>query len=171
MLSSADLHVGDFDFGKVLPVTGVTAIPGAACKPENPNLLVLAVPHDLGRDLGTLDVWLAALHFLAVARDEHVIERHLVSRLRIEQRDLDRDARLGAELTSAGSENRVAHRARNLNGDLGLVKRRRTARSRRGPPAEPSSEIRRAASSGHPGPRARGRFASPTDAGSKAPAR
>src|SRR5258707_5515419 len=112
MLSSPDLHVGDFDFGKVLPVNGLTAIPGAARKPENPNLLVLAVPHDLGGDLGTLDVWLAALHFLAVARDQHVIERHLVPRLRIEQRDLDGDARLGAELTAAGSQNCAAHKSR-----------------------------------------------------------
>src|SRR6267142_7166456 len=116
MLSSADLHVGDFDFGKVLPVTGVTAIPGAARKPENPDLLVLAVPHDLGRDLGTLDVWLAALHFLAVARDQHVVERDLVSRLRVEQRDLDRNTRLGAELPATGRENRVAHRRGTLIG-------------------------------------------------------
>src|SRR5882762_4218657 len=107
MRSSADLHVGDFDFGKVLPVPGVTAIPGAARKPKNPNLLVLAVPHDLGRDLRTLDVWLAALHFLAVARDQHLLERDFVPRLGVEQRDLDGDARLGAELTSAGRENRV----------------------------------------------------------------
>src|SRR6266508_5352810 len=107
MLSSADLHVGDFDFGKVLPMTGVTAIPGAARNPEDANLLVLTVPHDFGGDLGALDVWLTALHFLAVARDQHVVERDLVPRLRIEQRDLDGDARLGAELTSAGRKNRV----------------------------------------------------------------
>src|SRR5437870_12940119 len=122
MRSSADLHVGDLDFGEVLPVSTVTAIAGAARKPENPDLLVLAVPHDLGGDLGTLDVGLAALHFLAVAGNQHVIERHLVPRLRVEQRDLDRDARLGAELTATGGENRVTHRARNLNRGWGLVK-------------------------------------------------
>src|SRR6266849_8058908 len=124
MLSSADLHVGDLDFGEVLPVSGVAAIAGAARKPENPDLLVLTVPHDLGGDLGTLDVWLAALHFLAVARDQHVIERHLVPRLRVEERDLDRDSRLGAELTATGRENRVTHRARNLNAGNRLVKPR-----------------------------------------------
>src|SRR6266511_2769037 len=122
MLSSADLHVGDCDFGKGLPMTGVTAIPGAARKPEDANLLVLTVPHDFGGDLGPLNVWLAALHFFAVARDQHVVERDLVPRLCVEQRDLDGDARLGAELTSAGSENRVTHRARNLNNDNRLVK-------------------------------------------------
>src|SRR6267378_5808814 len=121
MLSSADLHVGDLDFGEVLPVPSVAAIAGAARKAENPDLLVLAVPHDLGRDLGTFDVWLAALHFLAVARDQHVIERHLVPRLGIEQRDLDRDSRLGPELTATGRENRVTHRARNLNAGNWLV--------------------------------------------------
>src|SRR6266849_755308 len=116
MRSSADLHVGDLDFGEVLPVSTVTAIAGATRKPENPDLLVLTVPHDLGGDLGTLDVWLAALHFLAVARDQHVIERHLVPRLRVEQRDLDRDARLGAELTATGRKYRVAHRRGTLIG-------------------------------------------------------
>src|SRR6266566_6346398 len=116
MRSSADLHVGDLDFGEILPVSTVTAITGAARKPENPDLLVLAVPHDLGGDLGTLDVWLAALHFLAVARDQHVIERHLVPRLRIEQRDLDGDARLGAELTATGGKDCVAHGPRTLIG-------------------------------------------------------
>src|SRR5882762_8959484 len=135
----ADLHVGDFDFGEVLPVPSVAAIAGAAREPEDPDLLVLAVPHDLGSDLGTLDVWLAALHFLPVARDQHVVERHLVARLRIEQRDLDRDSRLGPKLTAAGRENRVTHRARNLNRHLGLVKRPRTARSRPGQRAAPSS--------------------------------
>src|SRR6266498_2075380 len=122
MLSSADLHVGDLDFSEVLPMPGVAAIAGAARKPKDSNLLVLAVPHDLGRDLGTLDVWLAALDFLPVARDQHVVERDFVPRLRIEQRDLDRDSRLGAELAATGRENRVTHRARNLNADNWLVK-------------------------------------------------
>src|SRR6267378_8049125 len=139
MLPSADLHVGDLDFSEVLPVPSVAAIAGAAREPENPDLLVLAVPHDLGGDLGTLDVWLAALHFLPVARDQHVVERHFIARLRIEQRDLDRDSRFGAELPATGGENRVTHRARNLSRDLGLVKRRRIAPSRRDPRAEPSS--------------------------------
>src|SRR2546428_13976136 len=105
MRSSADLHVGDLDFGEVLPVSTVTAIAGAARKPENPDLLVLAVPHDLGGDPGTLDVGLAALHFLAVAGNQDVIERHLVPPLRVGQRGLDRDGRLGAELTATGGVN------------------------------------------------------------------
>src|SRR3989442_7796779 len=70
MLSSADLHVGDLDLGEVLPVPTVAAIPGAARKPENPDLLVLAVPHDLGGDPGALHVRRPALDLLAVARDE-----------------------------------------------------------------------------------------------------
>src|SRR5712671_5886016 len=123
MLPSADLHVGDLDFGEILPVPSVPAIAGAAREPENPDLLILAVPHDLGGDLGALDVWLAALHVLPVARDQHVVERDFVPRLRIEQRDPDRDARLGAELATTGGENRVTHRARNLSRGLGLVKR------------------------------------------------
>src|SRR5213594_1351345 len=113
MRSSADLHVGDLDFGEVLPVSTMAAIPGAARKPENPDLLVLAVPHDFGGDLGALDVWLAALHVLPVARDEHVVERDFVPRLGVEERDLDRDARLGAELTATGGENGIGHRGRN----------------------------------------------------------
>src|SRR5439155_5593076 len=154
MRSSADLHVGDLDFGEILPLPSVAPIPGPAREPENADLLFLAVPHDLGGDLGTLDVRLAALHFLPVARDQDVVERDCVPRLRIEQRDLDRDSRLGAELTATGGENRVTHRARNLNNDNRLVKvvdvgaqhvapllitPQRTALSRRGPPAEPSS--------------------------------
>src|SRR6266550_5782228 len=111
MRSSADLHVGDLDFGEVLPVPSVATIAGTARKPEDFHLLVLAVPHDLGGDPGALDVWLAALHFLAVARDQHVVERHLVPRLRVEQRDLDRDSRLGPKLTATSRENRVTHRA------------------------------------------------------------
>src|SRR5256885_13674503 len=114
MLSSADLHVGDLDFGEVLPVPSVAAIPGAARKPVNPDLLVLAVPHDLGGDLGALHVRRAALNLLAVARDEHVIERYLVPRLGIEQRDLDRHARVGAELAGAGGKDWVWHRGGTL---------------------------------------------------------
>src|SRR6266403_1514433 len=107
MRSSADLHVGDLDFGEVLPVPGVATIAGTARKPEDFHLLVLAVPHDLGGDPGALDVWLAALHFLAVARDQHVVERDLVPRLCVEQRDLDGDPWLGAELTSTGGKDCV----------------------------------------------------------------
>src|SRR6266849_2684417 len=166
MLSSADLHVGDLDFGEVLPMSGVAAVAGATRKPEDPDLLVLAVAYNFGRDLGTFDMRRAALHLLAVARDEHVIEGDFRPRLRVEQRDFDRDSRLGAELTAAGGENRVTHRARNLNRDLGLVKRRRTAPSRPGPPAEPSSGTRRAASWGRRAPRARAQSASRVAAGS-----
>src|SRR6266571_4961416 len=107
MRPSADLHVGDLDLGEVLPVPAVAAIAGAAREPENPDLLALAVPHDLGRDLGALHFRGAGLDVLAVARHENVVERDLVARLRIEQRDLDRDSRLGPELGTTGRENGV----------------------------------------------------------------
>src|SRR6185436_5327823 len=97
---------------------------------KNPDLFALAMTHDFGRDLGALHLGGAGLDVLAVARDQDVVERHLVAGLRREQRDLDRDARLGAELLAAGCEDCVGHRARNLNSYLSLVKRRRTAPSR-----------------------------------------
>src|SRR6266850_5224498 len=122
MLSSADLHVGDLDFGEVLPVPSVPAIAGAAREPKDSDLFILAVPHDLGGNLGALDVWLAALHVLPVARDQHVVERDFVPRLRIEQRDPNRDSRLGAELATTGGENGVGHRAGTLTGAYGSVK-------------------------------------------------
>src|SRR5438552_11649426 len=165
MRASADLHVGNLDFGEILTVPTVAAVPGPAREPENADLLVLAVPHDLGGDLGTLDVWLPALHVLPVARDQHLVERHLVARLRIEQRDLDRDSRLGAELAAAGGKYRVAHRRGTLIGmgtsvkasyvvrrawwpfkrttydarRTALSRPQRIARSHRDQPAEPSS--------------------------------
>src|SRR6266446_521242 len=126
MLSLADLHVGDLDLGEVLPVPAVTAIAGAAREPEDPNLLALAVPHDLGRDLRALHLRGAGLDVLAVARHENVVERDLVSRLRVEQRHLDRNSGLGPELGTTGREDRVTHRARNLNWGNRLVKPRHT---------------------------------------------
>src|SRR6266566_6358266 len=105
--SSADLHVGDLDLGEILPVPSVTAIARAAREPEDPNLLALAVPHDLGRDLRALHLRRAGRDMLAVARDEHVVERDLVARLRVEQRHLDGDSGLGPELGATGGEDRV----------------------------------------------------------------
>src|SRR5213078_2518810 len=122
MRASADLHVGNLDFGEILPVPTVAAIPGPAREPENADLLVLAVPHDLGGDLGTLDVWLPALHVLPVACDQHLVERHFVARLRIEQCELDLDSRLGAELAAAGGENGITHGGGALNGSWDCVK-------------------------------------------------
>src|SRR5260221_10906836 len=122
MLSSADLHVGDFNFREILAVSGVAAIAGAAREPEDPNLLTLAVPHDLGRDLRALHLRRASLDVLAVARYEDVVERDLVSRLRVEQRHLDGDSGLGAELSPTGGENGVCHRGRNVNRDNRLLK-------------------------------------------------
>src|SRR5215510_4350869 len=105
MLSSADLHVGDLDFGEILAVPAMAAITGAAREPEDADLLALAVADDFGRDLRALYAWRAGLDVLAVRGDEDLVERDLVARLRIEQRDLDRNARLGAELLAAGEEN------------------------------------------------------------------
>jgi hypothetical protein len=62
------------------------------------------VAHDLGRHLGALHLGRAGLDVLAVARDENVVERDLVARLGIEQRDANRDTGLGAELLAAGLE-------------------------------------------------------------------
>src|SRR2546428_4592031 len=115
MLSSADLRVGDLDFGEVLPVPTVAAIPGAARKPENPDLLVLAVPHDLGGDPGALHVRRPALDLLAVARDEHVSVRYLVPWLGIQQPGFDRDSPLRPAPATTRGSNRVTHRARYLN--------------------------------------------------------
>src|SRR5438445_197965 len=54
------------------------------------------------------------LYVLAVAREQHAVERHLAPGLRLEQRDLDRDSRLGAKLGATGREDGIAHRARTL---------------------------------------------------------
>src|SRR5688572_24553491 len=107
MLSSADLHVGDLDFREVLAVSTMTAIAVPTRKPEDPNLLALAVAHDLGGDLRAAQLGGAGLNVLAVARDQDVVERHLVPHLRIEQRDPDRDPRLGAKLGATGLEDCV----------------------------------------------------------------
>src|SRR6266566_3374556 len=114
MRSSADLHVGDLDFGKVLPVPRVAAIAGAAGEAENPDLLALAVPHDLGGDLGTLHLRRTRLDVLPVAGQEDVVERHLVPGFGVEQRHLDGDAGLGPELGTNGGEYRVGHGRRTL---------------------------------------------------------
>src|SRR6266850_4967048 len=126
MRSSADLHVGDLDFGKVLPVPRVTAVAGAAGEAEDPNLLALAVPYDLGGDLGAFHLGRTRLDVLPVARHEDVVERDLVPRFGVEQRHLDGDAGLGPELGTAGREDCVTHRARNLNWGNRLVKPRHT---------------------------------------------
>src|SRR6266850_4313193 len=122
MLSSADLHVGDFDFGEILPVPTVPAVAVTTREPEDPDLLVLAVPHDFSRDRRALQSGSTGLHGLAIARDEHLVEGDLVPGLCGEQRDFDRDARFGAELTAAGRENGVGHRAGTLAGAYGSVK-------------------------------------------------
>src|SRR6266540_2266988 len=111
MRSSADLHVGDLDFGKILPVPRVAAIAGAAGEAENPDLLALAVAHDLGGDLGTLHLRRTRLDVLPVAGQEDVVERDLVPRLGVEQRHLDGDAGLGPELGTTGGEDCVGYRA------------------------------------------------------------
>src|SRR3954464_9523933 len=107
MLSSADFHVGDLDFRKVLAVSSMTAIAVPAGKPEDPHLLAFAVAHDLGGHRYAGQFRSAGLDVLAVARDEDVVEGDLVPRLRVEQRNLDRNARLGPKLGATGREDCV----------------------------------------------------------------
>src|ERR1041385_2731318 len=134
MGASADLHVGDLDFRKILPVSRVPAVAGATREPENPNLLSLAMPHDLGRHRRTLDERRAVLHVLAVARHQDLVEGDFVPRLRIEQRDLDRDARLGAELAGGGGKVWGGKWGGNQKKLLGLVKPGHFCPSPPGPP-------------------------------------
>src|SRR2546421_4285135 len=198
MLSSADLHVGDSDLGEILPMPGVAAITGATGKAENPDLLVLAVAHDLGGHGRSLEQRRAGLNILAVARCEHAIERHLVARFGREEWDFDRDPGLGAELATTRGKNRVTHRAGRLIGTWASVKRAcavrctpcadcvpahcarltaydfrppHTARLHRGQQGAPSFETHRVSSSDRPAPRARGPSASRAGAGNSAPAR
>src|SRR6266566_3399105 len=189
MRSSADLYAGDPDLGEILPVPGLAPVSGAARKPENPDLLVFAVAHDFGRNLGALHHRRTGLDVFTVAGDQDAVERHLSTRLRIQQRDLDRDARFGAELAPAGRENGVGHRVGTLTGAWDWVKgarssvhgadcsllrapcfvtRPRTAPSHRAPPAWPSFGIHRVSSSDRPGPRAPSRSAAPVAAGNSA---
>src|SRR5579859_7438867 len=104
MNASADLHVGDFDFGKILAVPGMAPVAGPARESKDPDLLAFAMPHDFGRDLGAFHARRPVLDVLAVARNQDLIERDFVARLRIEQRDFDRDTGLSAKLTAAGGE-------------------------------------------------------------------
>src|SRR6266850_1736817 len=138
MRSSADLHVGDLHFGELLAMPGMPAIPGAARETEDAHLLVLAVAHDLGRDLG--------------------------ARLGFEQRHPDNQTRLGLELLAADRENGVGHGSGTLMVPWVSVKPPHTARSRPARPAWPSCGTRPGASSGRHAPRARARSPSPTGA-------
>src|SRR6267378_2221769 len=168
--SVLELHVGDLDLGERLAVSGVTPIPGPAGEAIDPDLLALAVAHHLGRDLVAFQDGLTGVHLLAVAREQHAIERHLGPGLASEQRDLDGDAGLGLELKAPDRKNRVGHEGRNVNEGNRLVKRRgtalpsptppRTAPSRPDRPAAPSSGTRPGASSGRRAPRARARSVS-----------
>src|SRR6266566_1141665 len=127
MRSSADLYGGDLDLGEILPVPGLAPVSGAPRKPENPDLLVFAVAHDFGRHLGALHHRRTGLDIFTVAGDQDAVERHLSTRLRIQQRDLDRDARFGAELAPAGRENGVGHRVGTLTGAWDWVKGARSS--------------------------------------------
>src|SRR6266545_1159669 len=122
MRASADLHVGDLDFGEVLAMPRLAAIAGAAREAEDPNFLALAVTHDFGGDFRALDSRLARLDVLAVGGKQHPVERHLASRLGVEQWDLDGDAFFGTKLLAAGGENGVGHRAGTLIGMRTSVK-------------------------------------------------
>src|SRR5438445_13661486 len=72
---SPDLHVLDLDLGEILPVPCPAPVPGAARKPEDPDLLALAVPHHLRCPLGPTPHRLPRLHRLAVAAPQTRIGR------------------------------------------------------------------------------------------------
>src|SRR5216117_2318481 len=114
--SVLELHVGDLDLGERLAVSGVTPEPGAAGEAVDPDLLALAVSHHFGRYLGALQDRLAGVHVLAIARQQHAIERHLAPGLAVEQRHLDRDAGLGAVLDAADGKDGVGHGGGSLAG-------------------------------------------------------
>src|SRR4029077_4193063 len=165
-----ELDVGDFDFGERLAMPRVPAIPGAAGEAIDLDLGPFAVAHHLGRHLRAFEHRLPSVHLLAIARQQDSVERDLGPRLGGEERDLDRDSWLGAELRATGGKDRVGHWAGPLIGAYGSVKPPRKARSHLAPRASPSSGTRPAASSGRRAPRARGRSASRAVAGSWAPA-
>src|SRR6266700_2960221 len=87
----------------------VAPVAGAARETVDLDLLALAVPHDLRGHLRALQHRFPRLHVLAVAREQDLVERHLAPGLGREQRDLDGDPGLGAELGAAGGENGVRH--------------------------------------------------------------
>src|SRR2546425_366883 len=128
MVSSADLHVLDLHFRERLPVAGVPSEPRAAREPVDLDLLVLAVPHHLGRHLRPSHGRLPGVHVLAVARQENLVEGNLAPGIGLEQRHLDRDPRLGPELAAAGGEDDVSHEGRNSNRRLSFRQETRDAR-------------------------------------------
>src|SRR4051812_44300550 len=52
MVTSAQRQVGDADFGVALPMSGLAAIILAPLELEHVDLGLLALPHNLGLDLG-----------------------------------------------------------------------------------------------------------------------
>src|SRR2546426_9814835 len=118
--TSAELHVGDADFGERLPVAGVAAVTGAAGEAVDPDLGALAVPHHFDRHLRALHDRLPRVHLLAVAREQHAVEGHFAPRLGLELGELERDPGLGPELAAADRENGVGHGGRNSNRNLEL---------------------------------------------------
>src|SRR2546426_6797724 len=120
--SVLEFDVRDLHFGERLPVPGVAPVSGAPREAIDLDLLALAVAHDLGRDFGALHHRLPGMRLLAVAREQHPVERHLAPGLRLEQRDLDGDSRLGAKLGSTGGENGVGHGSRILKEGIEIVK-------------------------------------------------
>src|SRR5260221_11172417 len=123
MRASADLHVGDLDFGDILALPSFAAIPGAAREVEDANLLPLAMPHHLGGDLGAFDRRLPSLDVLPIGGQEDAVERDLAPRFGREQRHLDGDPFFGPELLAAGRENGVGHGRGTLIGSRTWVNR------------------------------------------------
>src|SRR2546422_10961972 len=69
--TSAELHVGDADFGERLPVAGVAAVTGAAGEAGDPGLGAPAVPDHFDPPLRGLHDQLPPVRFLAVAPAQH----------------------------------------------------------------------------------------------------
>src|SRR5919112_3928359 len=88
--SSAQLDVGDADFGVALPMSGFPAVVLPPLELEYVNLRLFALPDDLAGHLGPLHQRRARLDGLPVGREEHFLEGDLRAGLGLHQWEPER---------------------------------------------------------------------------------